>query len=431
MNTTWETFFPPSLTCCCFERAHTFSGYVWCRQKKKREKEEGNTQQHESNKKKIFQNVWVRAQKNRLNKFFTFSFFHMINFFRRAHSSSLIISLLQSLLSPPATWANISHFTFFKQEWKEEKKVLFSSPKKLTILTDVFDKFLGARDWWGVGKFLCNEKITSCTELCKRILKIHVSFRVSDGFYVVIQISPPILTCSKLWHDCERARERQDERNGVRGWKNSTVKWHRSRRRTPKKKSYHSRTPLEPSNRHFAHSTISLSSHLLSAAITNTTGMPVATEHERREGREMITNYFDISFCSVSFSLLFYLNSILLCAVLWHFWIGFMVATAMLLISWASRMPFTFTTPPEHEITFIEFLTLRLSNRVNFTSSFTFPLAHFATLSQFTLLSSVVNWSEGKRRRCWLEFNFPPRFLSSLRKPNKNFCTFSLSLFAW
>lgn len=197
-----------------------------------------------------------------------------------------------------------------------------------------------------------------------------------------------------------------------------------------RKKSYHSRTPLEPSNRHFAHSTISLSSHLLSAAITNTTGMPVATEHERREGREMITNYFDISFCSVSFSL-FYLNSILLCAVLWHFWIGFMVATAMLLISWASRMPFTFTTPPEHEITFIEFLTLRLSNRVNFTSSFTFSLAHFATLSQFTLLSSVVNWSEGKRRRCWLEFNFPPRFLSSLRKPNKNFCTFSLSLFAW
>lgn len=81
--------------------------------------------------KKIFQDVWVRAQKNRLNKFFTFSFFHMINFFRRAHSSSLIISLLQSLLSRPATWANIFHFPFFKQEWKEGKKVLFSFAEEI------------------------------------------------------------------------------------------------------------------------------------------------------------------------------------------------------------------------------------------------------------------------------------------------------------
>lgn len=210
-----------------------------------------------------------------------------------------------------------------------------------------------------------------------------------------IQISPPILTCSKLWHDCERARERQDERNGVRGWRNSTVKWHWSRRRTPKKKlsfSYTTRA-IEQTLCTFHH--IVVVSLALSAAIISTTGMPLATEHERREGREMITNYFDISFCSVSFSF-FYLNSILLCAVLWHFWIGFMVAKAMLLISWASRMPFTFTTLARTRNHFyrISHTEIVKPSRIHFKLHFF--LAHFATLSQFTLLSSVVNWSEGK-----------------------------------
>lgn len=84
--------------------------------------------------------------------------------------------------------------------------------------------------------FRVMKKSRPARSCAREFLKIHISFRAPATGSTLIQISPPILTCSKLWHDCERARERQDERNGVRGWRNSTVKWHRSRRRTPKKK---------------------------------------------------------------------------------------------------------------------------------------------------------------------------------------------------
>lgn len=221
--------------------------------------------------------------------------------------------------------------------------------KKLTILTDVFDKFLAR-----VFLFSCNEKkITSCTSWAERGAREKNSGNSHFLLFVPIQIS----TRFSHVQNYDMSASEWDEEN-------STVKWHWSRH-TPKKKViilvHHTRA-IEQTLCNIPPTFAVVWHHL-------TTGMP--SQLNMNGEREMITNYFDISFCSSLSRRFFFTSTAFSCVQFYGIsesasWCNWDVVDIM-----SEPDVVHFATSQEHKITLLSnFLnTLRLSPKVEYNIS--------------------------------------------------------------
>lgn len=214
--------------------------------------------------------------------------------------------------------------------------------------------------------------------------------------------------------------------------RNSTVKWHAEWRAATSKKSIiillEPTHTLEPSNRHFAHST-----SVVVIVVTHRHAMPFHSNmNGQTEARERDDNklFWYFLFTSTAFSCVqFYGIS---GSASWCDWVVDIMSKPDV-VHYRTRN------------LFIEFLTLRLSTELMQWFTFvTFALVHFTTLSNFFLLSIFLFWLiigeklHSGKLRCWYllswreeKLNFAPR-LSLLESRTQTFAHFhSLTTTTW